>query len=92
MKIGETYANGQPVTEQNGDMLTYYFEDGAVKAKGNYVNGAMQGEWIFNKKEGYLWQVGHFDEQGKQHGSWVVYNKDGSVQNEKHFEHGKQKK
>jgi antitoxin component YwqK of YwqJK toxin-antitoxin module len=89
-KAGEKYNNGQAVSEQKGDILTYYLKDGTVKARGKYIDGLMQGKWIFNKKEGYLWQIGHFDDQGKQHGLWVVYNQDGSVQKEKHFEHGKQ--
>lgn len=88
-KAGETYNNGQAVSEQKGDVLTYYFENGEVKAQGKYVDGVMQGKWIFNKKEGYLWQVGYFDDAGKQHGQWTVLNKDGSVQKEKQFNHGR---
>jgi antitoxin component YwqK of YwqJK toxin-antitoxin module len=90
MKIGDIYSNGQRVTVQDGDILTYFFEDGSIKAQGKYANGAMQGEWLFNKKEGYRWQVGHFDEAGQKHGSWVRYLPDGSVQVEQHFDHGKQ--
>jgi antitoxin component YwqK of YwqJK toxin-antitoxin module len=89
-KADETYNNGQRVAKQKGETLTYYFENGDVKAQGKYLDGIMQGKWIFNKKEGYLWQVGHFDEFGKQHGPWVVYDKNGAVQKEKYFEHGKQ--
>lgn len=91
-KADENYNNGQAVSEQKGDILTYYFENGEIKAQGKQVGGNMQGKWIFNKKEGYLWQIGHFDDNGKQHGLWTVYNPDGSVQKEKHFEHGKQVK
>lgn len=91
-KAGETHNNGQAVSEQNGDILTYFFENGEIKAQGKQVDGNMQGKWIFNKKEGYLWQIGYFDDNGKQHGSWTVFNQDGSVQKEKHFEHGKQVK
>jgi antitoxin component YwqK of YwqJK toxin-antitoxin module len=88
-KADEVYSNGQKVSEQNGDVLTYYFENGEIKAQGKYVNGKMQNKWIFNKKEGYLWQVGHFNESGVQHGKWTRYNPDGSVQQEKYFENGK---
>jgi antitoxin component YwqK of YwqJK toxin-antitoxin module len=88
----ERYANGQVVSEQNGDTLTYYFEDGTIKAQGQSVDGIMRGRWIFNKKEGYLWQVGHFDDDGQKHGSWTRYNPDGSVQVEQHFAHGKRTK
>ena len=51
-KLDENYSNGQAVSKQDGDMLTYYFEDGTVKARGAYREGIMQGEWVFNKKEG----------------------------------------
>lgn len=88
-KAGELYNNGQKVSEQNDDVLTYYFENGEIKAQGKYVDGKMQGKWVFNKKEGYLWQVGHFNESSVQHGQWVRYNPDGSVQQEKYFENGK---
>jgi antitoxin component YwqK of YwqJK toxin-antitoxin module len=87
-----TYSNGQKVTEQTGDILTYYFEDGTIKAQGKLVDGIMQGEWIFNKKEGYLWQVGHFNEAGQKHGLWTRYNPDGSIQKEQNFLQGKQVK
>jgi len=91
-KANETYSNGQPVSEQNGDVLTWFFEDATIKAQGRSVGGVMQGEWVFHKKEGYRWQVGHFDDAGEKHGSWTRYNPDGSVQTEQHFEHGKRVK
>lgn len=87
-KAGELYSNGQKVCEQNSDILTYYFENGEIKAQGKYVDGNMQSKWIFNKKEGYLWQIGHFNENGEQHGQWVRYNQDGSIQQEKRFKNG----
>jgi len=88
-KAGEVYNNGQKVSEQKGDVLTYYFKNGEIKAQGKNINGKMQGKWIFNKKEGYLWQVGYFNESGVQHGEWIRYNPDGSIQQEKHFKDGK---
>ncbi len=91
-KAGETYNNGQPVSSQDGDTLTWFFEDGTIKAQGESVNEVMRGEWIFNKKEGYRWQVGHFDDAGEKHGSWTRYNPDGSIQTEQHFDHGKRVK
>jgi antitoxin component YwqK of YwqJK toxin-antitoxin module len=87
---GSSYSNGQKITNQNGEILTYYFEDGTIKAQGTSVNGVMQGKWIFNKKEGYLWQTGHFNDKGQKHGAWVRYNPDGSVQSEAYFEDGQQ--
>ncbi|MDX2775795.1 hypothetical protein PV379_00290 [Streptomyces caniscabiei] len=88
-KLDEQYRNGQKVSEQSGDILTYYFENGEIKAQGKFIDGKMQGEWMFYKKEGYLWQIGHFNEVGEQHGQWIRYNSDGSVQQDKYFVHGK---
>jgi len=91
-QAGDTYTNGQPVSEQNGDVLTYFFEDGTIKAQGPSANGVMQGQWVFHKKEGYRWQVGQFDAAGEKHGTWTRYNPDGTVQTEQHFDHGKRVK
>ena len=82
------YSNGQMISDQKGDILTYYLKDGRIKAQGKFIDGKMEGKWIFNKKEGYLWQVGYF-ENGSQHGLWTRYNPDGSVQKETLFERGK---
>jgi antitoxin component YwqK of YwqJK toxin-antitoxin module len=91
-KLDENYSNGQAVSKQDGDTLTYYFEDGTVKAQGPYRESVMQGEWIFNKKEGYQWQVGRFDDLGQKHGAWERYNPDHSLQTRQEFEHGVRQK
>lgn len=85
----QTYASGQVMRSQTGTVLTYYFNDGMIKAQGDYIDGRMQGRWIFNKKSGFLWQVGYFDEDGKQHSDWIVYKPDGTIQDHKYFVHGK---
>lgn len=38
------YANGQKIYELEGDMLTFFFKTGMVKAKGLYINDKMEGE------------------------------------------------
>ena len=88
MKSTGNYSNGQIISKQKGDILTYYHSDGAIKAQGKFVDGLFQGKWIFNKKEGYLWQVGHFKDNIKQ-GKWVRYKSDGSIEKEEVFEAGK---
>jgi antitoxin component YwqK of YwqJK toxin-antitoxin module len=88
MKNSGHYLNGQIISDQKGDTLTYYFENGDIKAQGKCVEGIFQGKWIFNKKEGYLWQVGNFDNDGRKHGPWIRYNRDGSVETSQIFEHG----
>lgn len=81
------YANGQKTYEQKGDILTYFFKDGKVKAKGHSVNGVMQGEWKFYRETGQLWQVGNFKE-GQKHGSWVRYDKKDKLEYQETFVNG----
>ena len=91
MKNSGTYSNGQIVSEQKGATLTYYHINGKIKAQGNYIDGLFQGKWIFNKKEGYLWNVGHFKDN-KKHGTWTRYKSDGTIEKEDVFNNGKKVK
>lgn len=85
------YANGQKSYEQNGDTLTYFFKNGEVKAFGKSVNDKMQGEWMFYREPGQLWQIGNFKDHLK-HGKWVRYDKEGKLEYEEYFENGKKLK
>lgn len=38
MMKNKTYSNGQKTFEQAGDLLTYYFKNGEIKAKGQSVH------------------------------------------------------
>ena len=91
MNKSAEYANGQRKYAQDGNFLTHYFENGEVKARGMMINGLMEGKWIFNKKEGYLWQVGNFL-KGERQGNWTRYKADGSVADKKEFKDDKQVK
>lgn len=86
------YANGQQTHKLDGDVLTYFFKTGKVKAHGKYVNDQMQGEWVFyreSKGDGnQLWQIGHFTNNAK-HGSWKRYSKIGELEYDENFENGK---
>ena len=88
MRTSGNYNNGQVVKEQKGDILTYYHKDGKVKAQGKCINGVFQGRWEFYKKEGTLWNIGHFKDH-KKHGKWTRYHADGSIEKEEIFEGGK---
>jgi len=87
MKDDEKYKNGQAVYEQIGDELIYYFQDGEVKARGTSIDGVMQGEWIFNRQGGMLWQVGNFKD-GKKDGEWKRYDKHGNLEYHAIFSNG----
>lgn len=88
MQHKTNYKNGQEIWRQKGNILTYFFKDGTLKAKGKFIDGLMEGEWIFNRENGDLWQVGNF-KNGRKHGSWVRYNKTGKIEYEENFENGK---
>lgn len=82
---GMHYKNGQPMYEQRGDIRTHFLENGKVKARGKMIEGKMEGEWIFNRASGELWQVGHFKNNQKQ-GNWVRYDRSGQKEYEAEFE------
>jgi len=54
------YTNGQKIHEQIGDVLTYFYKNGQLKARGISINGTMQGEWVFWRETGQLWQIGNY--------------------------------
>ncbi|MHC1709616.1 MAG: toxin-antitoxin system YwqK family antitoxin [Methanomassiliicoccales archaeon] len=80
----ERYSNGQKAYDLMGDVLTYFYKNGKVKAKGRFVDGLMEGEWTFFRETGQLWQVGHF-ERGNKKGPWIRYDRKGSKEFEKVF-------
>ena len=88
MKTEGNYSNGQAVKEQKGDILTYYHLNGDIKAQGKCVDGLFQGKWVFNKKAGFLWGIGHFKDHEK-HGKWTRFKADGSIEKEQTFQGGK---
>lgn len=90
MEKEKTFANGQPISSQRGNILTYYFKTGIVKATGNVVgNQQMDGKWLFYRENGMLWQVGHF-KAGEKHGLWLRYDTLGQLAYEAEFSMGKE--
>ena len=91
MMKNKTYSNGQKTHEQSGDLLTYYFKNGNKKAEGRFVRETMEGEWIFYRETGQLWQVGNFKE-GQKSGPWIRYDKNDALEYQEVFENGVQRK
>lgn len=87
----EVYKNVQVAQELKGETLTYYYEDGTVRAVGPYMNGKMQGEWIFYRKTGQLWAVSNFKDD-KKHGRWVRYDRNDQLEFDETFDNGKKVK
>lgn len=87
-EVGSTYKNGQVKSEIVESQLINYYEDGSIKAKGLVVNEQMEGRWIFNRKGGQLWQIGHFNADVKN-GEWIRYDSKDQVAYHVIFENGK---
>jgi antitoxin component YwqK of YwqJK toxin-antitoxin module len=82
------YTNGQKIFEQKGNVLTYFCKNGKIKAQGVSINSVMQGEWIFYRESGQLWQIGNFKDN-KKHGSFIRYDKKNQIEYEETFDNGK---
>ena len=82
------YKNGQKISEQKGDWLTYFFKTGTIKAKGKSIDGVMQGKWVFNRESGQLWQIGNF-KNNKKHGEFIRYDREGEKEYHARFKDGK---
>jgi len=92
MEREKTFANGQIVSSQRGNILTYYFKTGVVKATGPVMGDQqMDGVWVFYRENGMLWQEGHF-KAGEKHGRWIRYDKLGQLEYEAEFSCGKEVK
>jgi len=88
MSANKQYANGQPMFRRTGDTYIHFLKNGKIKAKGKMISGRMEGEWIFNRLSGQLWQVGNF-KHGQKHGNWLRYDKAGNLEYETEFDGGK---
>lgn len=81
------YSNGQKVYELKGDLLTYYFKSGALKAQGKFIKNKKEGEWRYFRANGDLWRIGNYS-AGKKHGRWERYSPEGQVEYDATFENG----
>lgn len=88
MQEDKQYINGQKKYEMSGDIMTYYFKNGKIKATGQFVNDLMEGEWKFYRETGQLWQVGQFN-NGKKNGVWIRYDKSNQLEYNEQFSDGK---
>lgn len=84
------YTNGQKVYELNHEYLTYYFKDGALKAKGPLIKNKKEGLWQFYHRSGELWKEGAYL-KGKKEGRWQRFSAEGQVEEDAHYEKGLKK-
>ena len=85
------YSNGQRVYELKDEVLTYFYKNGRLKAQGPYINGKMEGRWIFYRETGQLWQEAGFKE-GKKHGRWLRYDRNNKAEYDETFNNGRLKR
>lgn len=64
------------------------YEDGTVKLRGAYLDGAMHGAWEFYRTDGSLMRSGSFD-RGRQTGVWRTRSRDGRIVKETDFGGGR---
>lgn len=62
---------------QDGKHVVYY-QNGNVKAQGNYVNSKREGEWLFYYENGAIALKKNFS-KGEQVGEWCYYNQNGGL-------------
>ena len=70
-------AQGNFSITQDGKHVVYY-ENGNVKAQGNYLNNRREGEWLFFYDNGKVALKKNFS-KGEQIGEWAYYNQDGGL-------------
>ena len=64
-------------SNEDGKHIVYY-QNGNVKAQGNYVNNIREGEWLFYYENGSIALKKSFS-IGEQVGEWCYYNQDGNL-------------
>jgi len=89
MKKDGVYNNGQKVSEQNGEILTFYYKSGKKKAEGKCINNNFEGEWLFFRENGKLMQKGNFAEN-KKDGEWIRFDDNGNIEYHSKFKNGKE--
>jgi antitoxin component YwqK of YwqJK toxin-antitoxin module len=82
--VEETYPSGKPKTvkyynnESKETLLSEinYYEEGAKKMEGSYLNGERSGKWSYWYSDGKLWSQG-FYKNGKENGLKTVWHSNG---------------
>lgn len=65
-----------------------YYDDGVLRAEGDYKKGEKFGEWIFYYREGNVEQKGSFTKDELYDGKWSWYHKNGNLWREEVYYYG----
>ncbi|MDR2038349.1 MAG: hypothetical protein LBQ60_10550 [Bacteroidales bacterium] len=74
--------------EKREGLWSNYFETGALRSRGNYLNDRQNGEWTFYSVDGKSEQTGQF-RNGVMEGEWKWLYKNGTVFRQETYEKGK---
>lgn len=85
-RIIESVEEMKSTTHENGEWVEFY-ENGQIRAKGNFVNGKKNGEWIVYYTDGSVYIKGHYL-NGDQNGEWVTFYKNGNSLFKRNFING----
>ena len=55
-----------------------YHKDGSIQAKGERIDGVLEGYWEWFRQDGTRMRSGYFL-AGRQVGEWTTYDRDGEV-------------
>lgn len=82
---------GEGVVDDNGKkqgLWKEFYESGALKAKGKYLNGRPIGDWTYFYETGQTEIIGAYTKKGKKDGQWWWYYPDESVLAFENYEDG----
>lgn len=88
MLKNKTHKNGQKTYDLTNGVMTVFFKTGLVKAQGPFVDHHMEGEWMFYRNSGELWQIGHF-KHNQKHGKFTRFEISGQIEKQESFVEGK---
>ena len=80
--------SGMVKNNKNTGEWIYYYPNGKIESKGDFVNDQLSGRWIWYYEDGSLKQEGFFI-KGEREGKWVMYNEHGVIQSQVTFQNGK---
>lgn len=72
-----------PPAKGSGPACAYY-DNGVIRFRGRYRNGAMHGKWEFFRRDGSVMRSGEFRD-GAQAGTWVTWDRRGRKVKETRF-------
>jgi antitoxin component YwqK of YwqJK toxin-antitoxin module len=79
---------GEGIVTEKGERDGYwkeYYNNGALRAEGNYQNDIKTGKWKFYHVNGKLKQEGNYNTQGQPEGEWYWYYESGELLREEYY-------